>query len=391
MQKRSAVLLERVGLKLDPKTLVRNLAVAEQQMVEIAKGLSADADVFIFDEPTAALNSADVARLESLIRGLRDAGKAIIYISHRLNEIFGMCDTVTVLKDGRHIKTCPTAELDEHALVALMVGRELFEFFPPRSGKVGTQALVVEGLQTKDSGPRVNFALQRGEILGLAGLEGQGQREIARAVVGLTPLLAGEIRKFNLKDKQTIRLAPEAGIGKVIQQGVAFIPEDRKSEGLFLDLSIGENIALGTEVGKGLGTIAPNAKKIVSELMRAMKIGTGNSKAEVKSLSGGNQQKVLIGRWLASGVDILVIEEPTRGVDVGAKAEIYRLLREFTEKGGAVLVLSREAPELIGLCDRILIVHGQQIVDDLPATEATEHRILHSALKTKDAAAQVAA
>jgi ribose transport system ATP-binding protein len=386
-EKRSREILGRVGLEFDPRTLVRNLTVAQQQAVEIAKGISADADVFIFDEPSAALNAADVERLEKLIFELRDAGKAVIYISHRLREIFELCDTVTVMKDGRLVATHPTSELSEHDLVALMVGRELTNFFPPRGSSGPSDiALDVRSLRLKAGSPAVSFQLKRGEILGFAGLEGQGQREIARALVGLECPEQSDIIKGASGALRSCALSTDEGIESVIRAGVGFIPEDRKSEGLFLNLSISDNIALGMQIGRPLRALLADARATVDGLVREMKIGTGNAKAAVNSLSGGNQQKALIGRWLASGVDVLVIEEPTRGVDVGAKAEIYRLLRAFVNQGGALLVLSRELLELIGLCDRILVVHGRQIVDEMLGAEATEQRILHAAIGRRELA-----
>lgn len=389
-EKKATEILSRVGLNFDPKTLVKNLTVAQQQAVEIAKGISADADIFIFDEPTAALNAADVERLQQLIYELRDAGKAIIYISHRLREIFEMCDTVTVMKDGRHVATRPTASLTEHELVALMVGRDLVDFFPPRGEVAKNVALDVRALKVEAHSPDVRFSLNRGEILGVAGLEGQGQREIARAIVGLKAAAHSDIVKMSPSTGATIRLDPTNGIEPMIQAGLGFIPEDRKSEVLFLNLSIADNIALGTQIGRPLGSILTNAKSVVAGLMRDMNIGKGDSRVIVKSLSGGNQQKALIGRWLASGVDVIVLEEPTRGVDVGAKAEIYRLLREFVEQGGALLVLSRELLELIGLCDRILVIHEGRIVTQMSGSEATEERILHAAIGTQHSDVHVA-
>lgn len=383
-EKKAREILARVGLEFDPKTLVKNLTVAQQQAVEIAKGISADADIFIFDEPSAALNAADVVRLQQLIFELRDAGKAIIYISHRLREIFEMCDTVTVMKDGRHVVTKPTAGMTERDLVAYMVGRELVDFFPPRSEVSADSALAIRSLKVTKDSPDVHFELKRGEILGVAGLEGQGQREIARAIVGLEVAAHTEIQKYAQGTHTPSSVDPARGIEAMIQAGIGFIPEDRKSEGLFLDLSIADNIALGTQIGRSLGSLLANTRETVANLVRDMKIGTGNSKAIVKSLSGGNQQKALIGRWLASGVDIIVIEEPTRGVDVGAKAEIYRLLRDFVAQGGALLVLSRELLELIGLCDRILVVHEGKVVTQIAGDQATEHRILQAAIGSSD-------
>jgi ribose transport system ATP-binding protein len=381
----AAAALARLESAIDPDGMVRNLTVAEQQIVEIAKGLSADARVFIFDEPTAALNSADVEKLTRLIRDLKARGKAILYISHRLEEIFALCDTVTVMKDGRHVATRPTAELNEHDLVALMVGRELSSFFPPRAETVGEPVLTATDLHTAATSPSVGLTLHRGEILGLAGLEGQGQRGIARALAGIEPAASGRIEKTG-RDGARHALPVDAGIGRTLATGIGFVPEDRKGEGLFLDLAIRDNIALGVETGRPFWALAPSTTAVINSMMQSMNIRARNAEAIVGSLSGGNQQKVLIGRWLSSGVDVLIIEEPTRGVDVGAKAEVYKLLRAFSDAGGAVLVLSRETPELIGLCDRLLVVHGGAIVAEMAAEGATEHGILHSAIGSRQAA-----
>jgi ribose transport system ATP-binding protein len=382
IERKGDEILRRIGLPMSSKTLVSNLTVAQQQAVEIAKGLAGNADVFIFDEPTAALNEADVENLHRIILELKSEGKGIIYVSHRLKEIFRLCDKTTVLKDGRLVATRDTSTLDEHSLVALMVGRELLEFFPPRGQPAPIPALEVNSLQLKAGSIPFGFKLCRGEILGLAGLEGQGQREIARALVGVEAPSQLSATKF---DDQGVGkpLRAGKGIAAVIAQGVGFVPEDRKAEGLFLALPIADNIALGRQIGKALFAIADASKVTVNGLMEKMNIGASGPTAPVKSLSGGNQQRVLLARWLASGVDTLVIEEPTRGVDVGAKAEIYRLLRKFVAEGGAILVLSREMQELIGLCDRILVVHEQHIVAETAAAVATEHGILHSAIGSK--------
>ncbi|KVW15607.1 ABC transporter ATP-binding protein [Burkholderia cepacia] len=374
--------LHRLGSNIDPATLVRELSVAEQQTVEIAKGVSVDAGVFIFDEPTAALNSADVGKLRKLIGELKAAGKTILYISHRLEEIFAMCDTVTVLKDGKHVSTQPAAELDEQKLVALMVGRPLGDFFPARAKTAGERVLSVSDLRVGAAAPPVSFELRRGEILGLAGLEGQGQRSIARVLAGVERAHAGRVHKV-LRDGSAVTVRRETSVLWMLRCGVGLVPEDRKREGLFLDLGIDRNIALGREVAKPLFAIARDSAGVIDRMMRSMNIKARDGATKVDGLSGGNQQKVLIGRWLSSGVDVLIVEEPTRGVDVGAKADVYRLLRAFTSAGGAVLVLSREMPELIGLCDRLLVVHGGAIVAEMRADQASEHAILHSAIGSR--------
>ena len=373
--------LGHIGSRLRPTKLVQNLTVAEQQIVEIAKGVAADADVFIFDEPTAALNTADVSRLVALIRELKVRGKAILYISHRLEEIFELCDTVSVLKDGVHIATRPTVQLNEQSLVALMVGRELSDFFPPRAREIGTAILRVGDLVIDGAEP-VTLELRRGEILGLAGLEGQGQREIVRALAGVIPASFAIFTKTG-PSGEVVTLDASNGVPYLVGKGIGFVPEDRKGEGLFLDLTILENVALGPQLRSAPWRLAAKAKQMVTGLMQSMSIKARSPMTRAGALSGGNQQKVLIARWLASGVDVLLIEEPTRGVDVGAKSEIYKLLRKFVADGGAVLTLSRELPELIGLCDRILVVHEQKIVADVEAAETNEHAIIHSAIGTR--------
>jgi ribose transport system ATP-binding protein len=380
---RAAQALAHIGTRLEPQTLVQNLTVAEQQIVEIAKGIAADAEVFIFDEPTAALNTADVGRLHTLIREIKAKGKAVLYISHRLEEIFALCDTVTVLKDGAHVATRPTTGLSERELVALMVGRQLSDFFPPRATTIGPMVLDVRKLAFETAPESVSFQLRRGEILGLAGLEGQGQRDITRALAGIVPAKIADVQRSGVNDAMA-KIDPGRGIGYLVSQGIGFIPEDRKGEGLFLSRSILENIALGPQSRLAMWQVIPRAKAMVAGLMQSMNIRARNAATRTGALSGGNQQKVLIARWLASGVNILLIEEPTRGVDVGAKAEIYKLLRDFVSKGGAVLTLSRELPELIGLCDRILVVHDRKIVADMAAAETSEHAIIHSAIGTRE-------
>jgi ribose transport system ATP-binding protein len=373
--------LSHIGHSIPHGRLVRNLTVAEQQIVEIAKGIAADADVFIFDEPTAALNTADVAQLHALIRNLRSRNKAVLYISHRLEEIFSLCDTVSVMKDGAHVACLPTAGIDERGLITLMVGREMDEFFPTRASQLGPPVLRVRDLSLDGAAP-VGLTLYQNEIVGLAGLEGQGQREIVRAMAGVRAGVFSSYDKFD--EKGGFRaLHPGRGVPDMVSRGVGFVPEDRKGEGLFLELSIRDNITLGPLLRGGMYRVVKDSRDLVAGLMRSMNVRARSVGTRTGSLSGGNQQKVLIGRWLVSGVNVLLIEEPTRGVDVGAKAEIYRLLRDFAAAGGSVLVLSRELPELIGLCDRILVVHDRQLVADLPAAETTEHAIIHSAIGTR--------
>ncbi|TAK86750.1 MAG: sugar ABC transporter ATP-binding protein [Aquabacterium sp.] len=380
MQRQARSVLERVGIALDPRRPCRDLSIGQQQMLEIAKGLAARAEIFILDEPTAPLNRAEVDRLALLLAGLKEQGKLVFYISHRLEEIFRFCDTVTVLKDGRHVDTLPSAQLDGRRLVALMVGRELEALFPPRRQvPPGPSRLAVHGLQVQKQAQPIDLHLQAGEIVGIAGLEGQGQRELMRTLCGALPAGAGSATATD-RDGHARRFGPGGGPGRVVGHGVALMPEDRKGEGLYLDLSIRDNIWLGAMRARALWRRAPREAGVIRELAQRMGLRTRATVA-VGALSGGNQQKAMLGRWLASGVHTLLVEQPTRGVDVGAKAEIYGLLRQFADAGGAVLAVSGDLPELLGLCDRILVMRGHAIVADVPAREATEESLLALALQ----------
>jgi ribose transport system ATP-binding protein len=372
--------LARIGITLDPERACASLTVGEQQLVEIAKGVSTDASVFIFDEPTAPLNRAEVDKLESLLLALKAQGKLIFYISHRLDEIFRFCDTVTVLKDGRLVGTEPIAALSHDRLITLMVGRPLQALFPPRATAApGVAALEVRSLTPLAGGASASLMLRRGEIVGLGGLEGQGQREIMRALAGVLKPAACDILRCG-RDGQAQRFDPRDGVVTVVRQGVGLVPEDRKLEGLYLDLPIADNIWLGLLRGLGLMRAAPRDPARVADMAERLQLRARDLTQVVGDLSGGNQQKVMIGRWLAAGVDTLLVEQPTRGVDVGAKAEIYSLLRAFVEQGGAVLALSSDLLELIGLCDRILIVRAGRVVGELPGAAATEEGLLALAL-----------
>ncbi|RCX08751.1 sugar ABC transporter ATP-binding protein [Marinomonas foliarum] len=372
--------LDELGLDLDPTRLVSTLTIGERQFVEIAHGIEADASVMILDEPTAALNAADVEVLNTSIRKLCERGKAVVYISHRMEEIFNICDTVTVLKDGKLVGEQAISDLTPNVLIEMMVGRELTSLFPARSTMAGEVVLELKDIQLTENARPLSLTLHRGEIVALAGLEGQGQQKLSRALIGQHALFSGQIRV-----KGVILELPFSGITGIRRTqklGLGFVPEDRKEEGLFLELPILHNIVIGLHSRRAAIALVRKYRPVVADIMQSMNVKAPNANARVRSLSGGNQQKVLLGRYLAAKTDILVIEEPTRGVDIGAKSEIYRLLREFTEQGGAILVLSRETLELIGLSDRLYVVHENTIVAEMLAIEATEHSILNAALKT---------
>ncbi|WP_116390244.1 sugar ABC transporter ATP-binding protein [Mesorhizobium sp. LCM 4577] len=378
MRREAGKALAELGLTLDPGTLVSMLSIAERQFVEIAHGIMTDASVFILDEPTAALNAADVEVLNRHIRRLKDEGKAVVYISHRMDEIFAICDTVTVLKDGELVGTRSLAEMTPAALIAMMVGRELADLFPQRGDAPGPAMLSVEDFRITERSKPFSLELRRGEIVALAGLEGQGQQRFMRSLVGQYHPFAGRVA---IKGKSLpLPVSPGGGVRRLQAMGVGFVPEDRKEDGLFLGLSAAHNIAAALHSKRSELALAAGYQRQIADTMSSLAVKASGPGAAVGTLSGGNQQKVLLGRYLAADIDILLVEEPTRGVDIGAKSEIYRLLRDFAKKGGAVLVLSRETVELIGLCDRICVVHNDTIVKQMPAADATEHNILDAAL-----------
>jgi ribose transport system ATP-binding protein len=381
MRSAAVAAMQRVGLNLDPDGPCAALSIAEQQMLEIAKGVSRDARIFIFDEPTAPLNRAEVDALEVLLRQLRASGKVILYISHRLDEVFRFCDDVTVLKDGRWVTTQASASLDADALIACMVGRPMNALFPTFAEKDSAETVLeMRHLRLTANGPAVRFALRRGEIVGLAGLEGQGQREIVRCMAGLRRPAQSDVLKRR-RDGTLAPLLPEAGVAAAVVQGVALVPDDRKAEGLFLDLSIHDNLSLGLLRGMALMRLARREPAFIKRIVQRLLIRTRDASLPVATLSGGNQQKVMLGRWLVAGVDTLLIEQPTRGVDVGAKAQIYELLHEYCAEGGTALVVSSELPELIGLCHRIFVIRAGELVAERPAKSCTEEGLLALALE----------
>lgn len=370
--------LKELNLKLDASTLVSELSIAERQFVEIARGISANASVIVLDEPTAALNAADVEILNRHIQNLKKQGKAIVYISHRMDEIFNICDTVTVLKDGKNVGTRSISDVTPQSLINMMVGRNIEDLFPKREGKATKPVLGIHDFQITPNAKPIQLTLKKGEIVGLAGLEGQGQRELLRSIIGQHHPHAGTL---TINEKViALPISYSKGVRQLKAMGVGFVPEDRKDEGLFLDLSISHNIAISQHTAVSEISWAKSFKEIITQTMEKMGVKAQSANSNIRPLSGGNQQKVLLGRYLTSGVEILLIEEPTRGVDIGAKTEIYKLLRAFTNKGGAILVLSRETLELIGLCDRLFVVHNKTVVKEMPASEATEHEILNAAL-----------
>ena len=371
--------LSAVGLDLDPDTPVESLSVAELQLIEIAKGLGADAEVFIFDEPTAALPAYDQERFLDLIRNLRADGKSIFYISHRLAEVLDLCDDVTIIKDGSTVGCHPAKGLSEHQVVRLMVGRDPEDLFPERpSAPAGEVIFSAAQIRHNGSGAPYSLELRAGEIVGLAGLEGQGQLDLIRELYGLVSPTANIAVNGRGSANWSVRRAVASGVG--------LVPEDRKLDGLFPKLGVGENLM--TPVHSVRALLSPrlarrSRQKEVVDALRIRMSGLGQNAA---GLSGGNQQKLLVGRWILRGARVLFCEELTRGVDIGARIEIYRELRNFTNQGGAALVSSRDLGELLGLCDRVLVMNDHRIVADLDAVGLSEDEIMRCALGLEGAA-----
>ena len=363
MERETAALLDEVGeSSFTPQTLVRLLSVAQQQVVEIVKARSLNAHILVLDEPTAALADHEVELLFKLVRRLQERGIGMLYISHRLREVFTLADRITVLKDGALVKTLPTSETDSRGLVNLMVGRELDGYFPPRgdAADLGEVRLAVKNVSTpllRD----VSLQVRAGEIVGLAGLQGSGRTELARAIFGADPLAGGSIEI----DGKAVRInSPRAAI----RAGLGFITEDRKLEGLALAQSIADNMLLAVRtVFPGVRRRRTEGLMSVKELAEVTDLRARGPEQEVRFLSGGNQQKVVLAKWLETRPQVLIFDEPTRGIDVGAKAGIHDLIRKLAKEGVAVLMISSELPELIGMSDRILVMHEGALAGELPA------------------------
>ncbi len=376
MQRDTQALLDRLGEKINLRQPLETLSFAQRQMVGIARALSYRSRLLILDEPTASLSARETQSLFRIIRHLQSEGIAILYVSHRLEEVFALADRVTVLRDGRFVATRPVAGLRREELVGLMVGRELLEEArPPKSAPPGEIRLEVRGLAQTGRFQDISFTLRAGEIVGLAGLVGAGRSEVAAAVFGVERATAGKV----LVDGVPL---PPGSVQAAIARGLALAPEDRQRQGLVLPLSVADNLLLTTVGGMGKGGFrsAKREQAMAAEARQKWNIKTASLQAAVQTLSGGNQQKVALGKWLATVPRILLLDEPTRGVDVGAKAEIYRHLRQFARDGMATLVISSDLPELLLLCDRILVMREGRMAGELSRAEATEETILALAL-----------
>jgi ribose transport system ATP-binding protein len=368
-------LLDGLGLDIDTEEQVRRLGIAEQQMVEIAKALSADARIIIMDEPTSALTESEIRRLFAIVRGLKSKGVSIIYISHRLEETFEIGDRVSVLRDGRLVATRSITEVTQSELIRLMVDRELREQFPKQKTRRGEEVLRVEGLNRAGALADINFSLYRGEVLGIAGLMGSGRTELARLLFGVDRADGGVIFvRGQWQDIRSVRTAIKLKMG--------FVTEDRKTEGLVLSLSVKDNICLPSVPSfSTLGVVnAGKEQQAALKYVRQLAIKTPSLRQKAELLSGGNQQKVVLSKWLCTNAEILILDEPTRGIDVGAKVEIYEWMNRLTSEGAAILMISSELPEILGMSDRILVMRDGRLAGEFPASGATQQRILEIAL-----------
>ena len=374
--RRARELLERAGASIDPGRLAATLSMPEQQIVEIAKAIGAEARIVIMDEPTASLTDREVDSLFRVIARLREGGAGVVYISHRLEEISAIADRVTVLRDGEVIGTRAVPETGRAELIRMMVGRELSAVFPQREAAPGEVALELRDVSCAAAGVRgVSFALRRGEILGIAGLVGSGRTELAETLFGLTPADGGEI----LLRGQPVRIHSP---GDAIALGIGYVPEDRRRHGVVLEMSIGANTSLASlaDVSRGGLIDAARERGLARRFVDRLRIKTPSIFAEAGALSGGNQQKVALARWLAIEPAVLILDEPTQGVDVGSKSEIHRLMAELAGRGLAILMISSELPEVLGMSDRIAVMHAGAIAGILEKSEATPQRILSLAL-----------
>lgn len=368
-------LLAEVGLDIDPRTKASFLSVAQQQLVEIARALSFESRIIAMDEPTSALSHQEIERLFGLIERLKERGVGIIYVSHKLDELFRVTDRITVLRDGRKVGEVATTQTNEEELVRLMVGRQLQSFYTKAEVEFGEVAFEARGL-TSNYVKDASFFVRKGEVVGFSGLMGAGRTELARAILGLDRTTAGEIR---LKGDGIPRNAPP----KAMTAGIGYVPESRKEDGLVLTASVSDNMTLGTlKSFSRSGRIDKSRERdTVRESISRLRIKTRSPEQKILSLSGGNQQKVILARWLMKeNLEVLIMDEPTRGIDVGSKSEIYGLISDLSKRGIAVVVMSSEMPELLSTCDRIYVMNKGRIVGEFSQDEASQETLMNAAI-----------
>ena len=372
MREKAKEVMDRMGVDIPINAVMSDLSVGQQQMVEICKALMVDAKVLIMDEPTAALTQSETEGLFKLIKSLREKGVSIVYISHRMEEIFELCDRITILRDGTYVDTKFIKDITMDDIVKMMIGREIGERYPKREGvEIGEEKLRVEGLTKEKKFKDVNFSVKAGEVLGVSGLMGAGRTEIMQAIFGNLPLDSGKI--FIEGNEMKIKSAQDA-----INAGIGFITEDRKTEGLLLEKSISENIVLANLDKVSDKGVVKKAKveEIVKKGIDEFRIKCFGPQHECNNLSGGNQQKVVFAKWVYTDPKILILDEPTRGVDIGAKKEIYSVINDLAAKGVAIILVSSELPEVLGMSDRIMVVHEGKVTGIIDANEADQEKVM---------------
>ncbi|WP_404467284.1 sugar ABC transporter ATP-binding protein [Planococcus rifietoensis] len=374
MERKTKKILGDLGLDIDPSLSASTLSVGQQQLVEIGKALSMDAEMIIMDEPTAALTDREIETLFVTIRDLQKRGVSFVYISHRMEEIFSLCDRITILRDGEFVGERKISETSFEEIVQLMVGRELGDRFPERSSTIGDVKLSVKGLSRKDCFEDISFDIHKGEIVSIAGLMGAGRTEVAQSLFGYKKADTGTVE---LDGKPAKIDNPQ----KAKELGIGYVTEDRKSEGLIVDFTVEENISMANfESISKKGLLSKDKERsLYDRMVKRLGIRTSGPDQAAKSLSGGNQQKVVIAKWLGIEPDVLILDEPTRGVDVGAKKEIYSIINELAARGVAILMISSELPEVIGVADRVLVMHEGKLTADLPKQKMTQETIMHYA------------
>ena len=375
MRREARQYLDAVGLTVDPGTRLSHLTIGHQQLVEIAKALSVNARVLIMDEPTSSLSSHEAENLFRVIRDLRSRGVSLIYVSHRLGEVKALADRVTVLRDGENAGDLAREEIEHGRMVKLMVGRELSQFYPHVPRTPGPVVLEVDRMRTRaHSAHAVSFVVKAGEIVGMAGLVGAGRTEVLEALFGVEPAVGGMMR---LSGQALAPLSPK----EAIAAGLALVPEDRKKQGVILEMAVRENLCLARlRRDQRFGFLSPQGMaRLSAELVASLRIKTPHDRQMVQFLSGGNQQKVALGKWLALKPKVLLLDEPTRGVDIGAKQEIYRLMEALADQGVAVLFVSSEMEEILGMSDRALVLHEGRLAGEIPRGELSEEAVMHLA------------
>jgi rhamnose transport system ATP-binding protein len=374
MNRDAALLFASLGVALDPQRVARGLSVADQQIVEIAKALSLDAKVLVMDEPTAALTNVEVDRLFDVMKTLRHQGAAVLFISHRLEEVFASCQRVTVMRDGAFVRTDPIEDLTVNEIIRSMVGRDLDDLFPKSPTVPGEVVLEVTDLCRDGVFEHISFTVRTGEIVALAGLVGAGRSEVARAIFGIDHRTSGTVR---VNGRELPNGSPQAAM----DAGVGLVPEDRRAQGLVMELGIDQNMALASLSNLQHGGLIRRSSEIALARTWAerLQLKFGRLKNPVSTLSGGNQQKVVLGKWLARNPQLLIIDEPTRGIDVGTKAEVHRILDGLVADGMAVLMISSELPEVLGMADRTLVLHEGRLTAELDRADANESSIMRAA------------